>query len=206
MNTMKIFGFNFYLLQIYFLLRRLGWNLIFALVVCLLAALSFGWFVPHLKAQAVQIHTAQQAAKLSLQKAESAILTMPIASNLEKNRVKFYEVLGETAYAEQQVKILFNIAESLGLALNQGEYKSHFDKNSNTYLYQIQLPIKGSYPLIRQFCEKTLLAIPFASLDEMSFKRETIGSNIIEAKLRFSLYLGDFAPKPSGHEKGAVPE
>ncbi|AZP13389.1 hypothetical protein [Undibacterium parvum] len=180
--------------------------MIVALLVCLLAVLILVGFIPHLKQQLVKLNIEQQVAKSDLQKTALARPIVPVLSVSEQNRAKFFDVLGETAYAEQQVKTLFTIAESLGLSLNQGEYKSNFDKNSNTYVYQIQLPVKGPYLVIRQFCEKTLLAIPFASLDEMSFKREAIGSNILEAKLRFSLYLGDLVPKQSGHEKGAVPE
>ncbi|WP_295763879.1 hypothetical protein [Undibacterium sp.] len=206
MNTLILSKFNFYLLRTRFLLKRLSWSLMVALLVCLLAVLILVGFIPHLKQQIVKLNIEQQVAKSDLQKAAIARPIVPALSLSEQNRAKFFDVLGETAYAEQQVKTLFTIAESLGLSLNQGEYKSNFDKNSNTYVYQIQLPVKGPYSVIRQFCEKTLLAIPFASLDEMSFKREAIGSNILEAKLRFSLYLGDLVPKQSGHEKGAVPE
>ena len=36
-----------------------------------------------------------------------------------------------------------------------------------------------------------LMAIPFASLDEINFRRDAIGSRTLEAKLRFTLYLND---------------
>jgi hypothetical protein len=107
----------------------------------------------------------------------------------ELHQSQFYAALGEQGYAEQQLKTLFDIAAKNGLRLDQGEYKSNFDRNSDTLAYQIQLPVVGSYSAIRQFCEEVLLAIPFASLDEMSFKRDAISNNNLEAKLRFTLYL-----------------
>ncbi|MGZ3158645.1 MAG: hypothetical protein ACXU7H_06145, partial [Burkholderiaceae bacterium] len=52
-------------------------------------------------------------------------------------------------------------------------------------------PVKGQYQAIRKFCEQTLLAIPFASLDEINFKRDEITNSTLEAKLHFTLYLSD---------------
>ena len=38
-----------------------------------------------------------------------------------------------------------------------------------------------------------LLAIPFSTLDEISFWREGIGAGPLQARLRFTLHLGDAA-------------
>jgi hypothetical protein len=52
---------------------------------------------------------------------------------------------------------------------------------------------KGNYVAIRNFTEEILLNLPFAGLDEISIKRETINTPLLEVKLKFSLYL--HAPK-----------
>jgi len=44
---------------------------------------------------------------------------------------------------------------------------------------------------VRRFCERVLLTIPFASLDEITFKREAVGNGSLDARLRFTLYLTD---------------
>lgn len=110
-------------------------------------------------------------------------------SQNEQRVAQFTDNLGENGYAEQQLKTIFEIAARRNLQLNEGEYKSSYEKNSDTIAYQIQLPVTGPYPAIREFCEEVLQTIPFAALNEVSFKRQLISSNHLEAKLRFTLYL-----------------
>lgn len=110
-------------------------------------------------------------------------------SQSEQRVARFYDNLGENSYAEQQLKTIFEIASRRSLVLNAGEYKSSYEKNSDTFAYQIQLPVTGPYLEIREFCEEVLQTIPFAALDEVSFKRQTISTNNLEAKLQFTLYL-----------------
>jgi hypothetical protein len=103
----------------------------------------------------------------------------------------FYAALGPRRYAEQQVRTLFTLAAKNGLSLSQGEYKTGYDRNARLSTYQVNLPVKGSYGAIWQFALGALRAIPFASLDDISFRREAIGDPAVEARLRLTLYLKD---------------
>jgi hypothetical protein len=103
----------------------------------------------------------------------------------------FYAALGPRRYAEQQVKTLFALAAKNGLSLSQGEYKTGYDRNARVFTYQVNLPVKGSYGAIWQFALGALRAIPFASLDDIGFRRDTIGDPSVEARLRLTLYLKD---------------
>jgi len=89
---------------------------------------------------------------------------------------------------------LFALASNSGLVLSQGEYKGTLDRDGRFHTYQIYLPVKGGYGAIWQFAVLALRAIPFASLDEISFRRDTIGESTVEAHLRITLYLTDQAP------------
>ena len=113
--------------------------------------------------------------------------TAPSADNLDA----FYAALGPRRYAEQQVKTLFTLAAKSGLSLSQGEYKTGYDRNARVSTYQVNLPVKGSYGAIWQFALGALRAIPFASLDDISFRRDAIGDPAVEARLRLTLYLKD---------------
>jgi hypothetical protein len=108
-----------------------------------------------------------------------------------ENLAAFYAALGERRYAEQQVKTLFGLAAKSGLVLRQGEYKAGYDRNARVHTYQVTLPVSGSYRAIWQFALQALRAIPFASLDEISFRRDAIGEASVEARLRLTLYLAD---------------
>jgi hypothetical protein len=177
-------------LQLGLTVVRLGWIKSIAIVLCLLGILAWLWVVPLL-----QVETGNLKHELGRLRQSAALpATSPAAAALtpaEKNLADFYDVLGEKRHAEQQIKTLFAIADKAGLTLKQAEYKSAEDRGGLYHTYQILLPVKGPYGAIRQFCEQTLIAIPFASLDEMSFKRDAISSNTLEAKLRITLYLGD---------------
>lgn len=94
---------------------------------------------------------------------------------------------------EQQVKTLFAVAAKVPLALHRAEYRFGTNQEGGFHTYQITLPVKGTYEEILRFCDLTLLAIPFASLDEISFKRESIAASTLDANLRFTLYLVDAA-------------
>ncbi|HEX8612585.1 MAG TPA: hypothetical protein VF800_14965 [Telluria sp.] len=118
----------------------------------------------------------------------------PVVAN--ENLALFYGALGEKRYAEQQVKTLFGIAAKSGLSLSQGDYKSAYDRNARLHTYQVTLPVKGSYGAIWKFTLLSLRAIPFASLDEISFKRDSIGEPALEARVRMTFYLQDAPGAP----------
>jgi hypothetical protein len=175
-----------------------------ASVVCLLmigGLCAWLWGVPQLQIQKkAQLHALARAQQTLSTSDGAARLTAP--SVAQESLAAFYDVLGETRYAEQQIKTLFAIAEKTGLILNLADYKFAEDKIGRFQTYQIVLPVKGSYGAIRQFCEQVLLAIPFASLDEMHFKRDGIASGTLEARLRLTLYLTD--KYPAGWNKAGM--
>jgi hypothetical protein len=157
------------------------------------------WGVPHLQTQGqTELRTLARAQQTWRTSDGAAPIVPP--SVLQQRVNGFYDALGETRYAEQQIKTLFAIAGKTGLSLSLADYKFAGDRNGRYQTYQIVLPVKGSYSAIRQFCEQTLLAIPFASLDEMNFKRDAIVNRTLEAKLHFTLYLADMHPAGGAKE------
>lgn len=191
-------------LQVRLWLTRFGWGNSLACALCIVGITGWVWGIAHLRAQAsVQQRALDQAQQLL----DAATVAAPVAprSAAEQRLDAFYDALGERRYAEQQVRALFAIAAKNGLVLHQGEYKFMYDKNGRFHGYRILLPVKGPYAAVRQFCEQALMAIPFASLDEMHFKRDAIANATLEAKLHFTVYLGDAATAPSGSQaSGAV--
>lgn len=145
-------------------------------------------------ALALAARSAQQKAAAVLPAAPTQLAEAPPPRNANENLATFYETLGEKRYAEQQVKTLFGIAAKTGLSLDQGEYKFAYDKASRVSTYQITLPVRGPYANIWQFSLQALAAMPFAALDEVNFRRETIMEPVVEARLRFTLYLKDGQP------------
>ena len=109
--------------------------------------------------------------------------------NADQNLAHFYGALGERRNVERQLKALFALAEKNGLQLRQGEYRSNYDRTARLYTYQLNLPVTGKYAAIWQFAFDALRAVPHASLDDVSFRRDAIGDENVEARLRMTFYL-----------------
>ena len=158
-------------------------------VLALAGAGALLWLMPQPARQAASHAAALRSARTP------PVVIKPAPLQANENLALFYATLGEKRYAEQQVKTLFGLAAKSGLSLAQGEYKGAYDRNGRLHTYQVTLPVKGSYGAIWQFGMLALRAIPFASLDEISFKRESIGAASVEARLKLTLYL---AYRPAG--------
>ncbi|MFP5393267.1 MAG: hypothetical protein ACLGI6_17235 [Gammaproteobacteria bacterium] len=156
-----------------------------ALLVCLAGGLTLVW----LQARTEQLVARHATAMEMVASPPPPVVSAPVLAN--QNLTLFYTSLGERRYAEEQVRTLFALATKAGLSLSQGEYKSGRDAPARVATYQITLPVKGSYRAIWQFAMLALRSIPFASLDEISFKRDTVGESNVEARLRFTLYLSE---------------
>jgi hypothetical protein len=177
------------LLRLRLALSALGPVAAAAAVLCLAAALALAWLLPERALQG-----RRQSVALGQAMMPQALPLSPPPAGADQNLALFYDTLGERRYAEQQVKTLFALARKTGLVLSQGEYKSAYEQNGRFHTYQVNLPVKGSYGAIWQFGMLALRAIPFASLDEISFRRDTIGEPAVEARVRLTLYLADQAP------------
>ena len=167
---------------------------VLALACALAWTLNAVWTLQ--RAQAADDARARQQA-LARQAAPAPVAAPPAPpAPAPDNLDAFYGALGERQAAEQQVRTLFGLAAKSGLVLRQGEYKPGYDRNAHVATYQVDLPVKGSYQAIWQFAMAALRAIPFASLDDISFRRDAIGDASVEARLRLTLYLRDGTPQP----------
>lgn len=175
-------------------LIRCGWINLLAGLLLVTGVIGWGWLMPHLQQESVQQNRVMLRAQKDVLATE---VTMPVTPPLAQQRLaQFYDTLGDARFAEQQIKTLFAIAVKNGLTLTQAEYKSTANESGKYVSYQVLLPVKGGYAAIRAFCEQILVAIPFASLDELRFKRESIANKTLEAQLRLTLYLDVKSPAP----------
>jgi hypothetical protein len=168
-------------------------------LLIVLGAGMLAWLAPQGARSAAAHAEAMRSATLPA----SARAPAPVSAN--ENLALFYATLGEKKYAEQQVKTLFGLAAKAGLSLSQGEYKAGYDQGARLSTYQVTLPVKGSYRQIWQFGLAALRDIPFASLDEISFKREAIGEANLEARLRLTFYLAERGTERTTERAGGQP-
>ncbi len=172
-------------------LARRGTISLLGAALCAAGAVAWLWQRPH-----ARLEHARSAQAGAVDRAAPVPVAPPRLPDSGRNLVDFYAALGQRRYAEQQVKTLFAIAAKTGLTLSSGQYTPGFERSGRFYTYQIVLPVTGSYRDVWRFCLKTLDAIPFASLDEISFRREKIADATLQARLRLTVYLSDAEAQP----------
>jgi hypothetical protein len=149
----------------------------------------------HLQTQQAILQETQSLVAHRARQSQSA--PAPLPPN-QQNLQNFYAVLGDVRQTESYLTTMFAEAGKQNLFLDQAEYGLSYNKNGQYYEYSIKLPVTGSYVALRNFCEHLLLALPYASLDDVSFKRRETGDPSLDAKLHFTLYLGG----PEGYAAG----
>lgn len=97
--------------------------------------------------------------------------------------------LPSAADALPQVMRLSDLAEAQGLKLRQGDYRLHRDRDAGVVAYQMHYPVTGSYAALRAFINRALEEFPALALEEVLIRRNSIGAQDVEARLRFTLYL-----------------
>ena len=184
-------------------LRRLNPLLLATVMVWLLALGLWAFAVPARQGELLSLTNGQaRAGKIRADATSKAPASeMPAAAAHLKI---FLDNLGDSRYTEQQLQSLFVIARGLSLELPQGKYRMACEAGASFCKYQIELPIKGPYVRVRSFIEDLLMVIPFASLDDLSFRRETANDDEIEVRLAMTLFTRNAAAAGTG-PAGAKP-
>jgi len=194
MNQLRFAGLA---LRLRLALLRAGPVMLGVLAVLLVSAAALAWLVHALfqqQAEGDALRARAVAASQAANTPKGGAMAAPLAPAPRLDNLDaFYAALGQRRNAEQQVRTLFELAAKSGLVLSQGEYKSAWDRNARVHTYQVNLPVKGSYTAIWQFALGALRALPFAALDDVSFRRDSIGDPVVEARLRLTFYLADGA-------------
>lgn len=128
----------------------------------------------------------QQAAK---GRGTNAEFNARASSNSEKQATLMAE-LRPRSQADEQVQRLYEIAGQAQVTITQADFQMSGQGNAIERL-QIDIPTKAGYPQLRRFLEALLVALPNASLDKLSFKRNQVGDAQVEARVYLSLwYVG----------------
>ena len=84
---------------------------------------------------------------------------------------------------------LWELARRHGVALRQAEFKLSEVGPDDLQRYGIQLPVTADYASLRGFVGDALRELPSLALEEMSLRREDSKSVMLDARLRFVLFV-----------------
>jgi Tfp pilus assembly protein PilO len=157
------------------------------MAMLMLAAASYlGMLLPqHSKLEQL----AQEVADVQAQQKSAGMNPVADTHSSAAHLRAFYEFFPARQSAPQLLGTLYKAAHAESLSLSEGEYKYSVGKAGAMGMYQVELPVKGSYVQIRKFIVKVLNTMPSAALEEVSFKRESVGSGVLEARIRFIIYM-----------------
>lgn len=96
-------------------------------------------------------------------------------------------VLPPREQASDELRRLYGLADQEQIVISQAEFQTA--GGGGIERLQVRIPAKASYPKLRRFLEATLLALPNASLDRLSFTRNQVANPQIEAQVYLSLWF-----------------
>lgn len=168
------------------LLRQLGAAGVLGIGV-LLACAAF--WVSALKPMQAQL-AAQRSAQEQL-RARTPYQPVSGGGRAEELR-RFYELFPPAANLNAELERLHRLARAARLELAQGEYRLE-RRAAGLWSYRVTLPVRGSYPQVRNFLSAVLKDMPTASIEALRFERKKAADAQLEAQLRLTLYA-----RPSG--------
>jgi hypothetical protein len=167
-------------------LRRLGAAGVLGLGV-LIACAAF-WLSALRPAQQ---ELAAQHAALESMRARSPYQPVATGGRAEELR-RFYNLFPGVGELTGEVERLHRLARGARLELAQGEYRLE-RRPAGLWSYRVTLPVRGSYPQVREFLSAVLKHMPNASIEALRFERKKAAETQLEAQVRVTLHV-----RPSG--------
>jgi hypothetical protein len=162
---------------------RHGWSAAAGLAL-IAGAIGFQYFgVAEQRAQATELRVKQSALRQRLAQ-------RPIQEETANKRyADFFASLPAANGALEAITVIHRSAGANGIKMANGEYRLVREGNTQWQRYQITLPAHSSYPRLRAWLAELMNAVPALALDEISFQRDDVGSDSVEARLRMTLFL-----------------
>jgi len=130
-----------------------------------------------------------QAQRSVAERLRSRTPFQPVSSEGRAEELRrFYGLFPPLERLPDELERVYALARAAKLELLQGEYRLEKPPFGIVF-YRITLPIRGTYPQIRQFVGATLKNMPIASLDALRFERKKAGDTQLEAQVRMTVYF-----------------
>jgi hypothetical protein len=80
-------------------------------------------------------------------------------------------------------------ANASSVPLPRGQYEYVPARDGVAARYRMTFPLHASYPAIREFMDRTLLALPAVAVDGLRIERKNVGDDTVDAELKLSAYV-----------------
>lgn len=158
-------------------------------VLLVAAALLHGVVVPRIEAEAHREEIVARAALSPASSSGAATADDDRVVVLQQRYIAFATLVPDEDQVAPMVSAIFAHAARRGLVLAQADYRRSSEPGSGLALLELRLPVKGGYPQVRHFINDTLSGMPGVALREVSFRRDSVSLEGVEAQLRFVLFM-----------------
>jgi hypothetical protein len=176
---------NLAILKARYYVQVAGWRLASAIVMPLLIILIVFWVLYPKAAHIKQLRYDVSTMNAAMQQHKEAWIDLSPAASLRT----FYDFLPDAGQALPLLTKILATAHELGLDPSRAEYAMTPVRQAGFVRYQVTMPLTGSYIAIRTFINSLLNNIPAAAINEISFKRQDGQTEMVEARLRFTIYM-----------------
>lgn len=120
--------------------------------------------------------------------APASVRSAPQGALDSEDLERFYSRFPALERLPGQLDTLYAHAKVANVQLLQGEYRLESGAGALA-AYRVTLPVRGSYPQVRQFVGRVLKEMPTTSLDAVRFERKRAADAQLEAQVRLTIYL-----------------
>lgn len=168
-------------------LHRHGpWWLLLAAVIAFLVSVA-GVVIPHQESELAARLALLSELQVRASRQDEAPTPAPVALS-EQHYATFQDTLAAEGDVLASIKAVLDAALSHQLLATHAEYLRGRDAHAQAEFVQMTVPVKGRYPDVRRWVEEILARQPHLAVNELGFKREEIGVDRIEAKVRLTLW------------------
>jgi hypothetical protein len=161
--------------QVVYGLRRLGSATLAGIAALVAAATVFiSYNMPQSAAVSALQSELARAPKL-------ASVTIPNGASLG--------ALPPRSEAPDVVAKIYEEAGAAGVELPRGQYEYVPARDGVAARYRLTFPVHASYPQIRSFLDRTLIALPAVAVEGLRIERKAVGDGSVDAEVKFAAYV-----------------
>lgn len=158
---------------------RMGWPAVLGLVLALTAVFTETVAIAELEQQLTNVRKKRSQIRIEMARAASTEAAPTLQLDELRERQKIDELLAamHASARENQVR------------LEQGEYRLQAEAGTRLARYRMIIPARANYVQLREWLDSMSESQPGLQIDDLSFKRENIGQDAVEARISFSLLV-----------------
>lgn len=133
-----------------------------------------------------EVHAQDAAAERF--KSRSPVQTVAAGTSISADLWRFQSLFPQVGRLADELERVYSMGRNVELELQQAEGRLEA-RDSGLTAYRVTLPIRGSYPQIREFINTVLKEMPIASIDALRFERKKIGETQLDAQIQITIHF-----------------